>query len=137
MIKVACISCENPYELDERRLPPSGLRMKCPKCGTAFLVFPDARTAPAPALPPKPIAPPLPKPAIPKPPPPQRGPTIGLDEMDPQDLPTLARPAGAELDLPAPRPARPAAPAAPRGLLGEDLDLPARRPAPREQPESG
>ncbi|MBN8615689.1 MAG: zinc-ribbon domain-containing protein, partial [Deltaproteobacteria bacterium] len=49
MIKVACISCENPYELDERRLPPSGLKMKCPKCGTSFLVYPDGRTAAAPA----------------------------------------------------------------------------------------
>jgi tetratricopeptide (TPR) repeat protein len=138
MIKVACISCENPYELDERRLPPSGLKMKCPKCGTSFLVFPDARTAPAPTAPIKPLAPPPPKPVPKPPPPPQRGPTIGLEEIDTEDLPAPRRAAGPAavddgLDLPAPRGAKPV-PAPPRGLLGDDLDLPAPRVAAPQAP---
>ena len=72
MIKVACISCQAPYDLDERRLPATGLKMRCPKCGTSFQVFPDGRTAAAaapkptllgtggaaPAAPRAPIAPP-------------------------------------------------------------------------------
>ena len=34
MIKVACLSCAAPYDLDERRLPATGLKMRCPKCGS-------------------------------------------------------------------------------------------------------
>ena len=29
-----------PYEVDEKRLPSAGLKMRCPKCGTSFLVRP-------------------------------------------------------------------------------------------------
>jgi predicted Zn finger-like uncharacterized protein len=47
MIKVACLSCSAPYDLDERRLPATGLRMRCPKCGTSFQVMPDGTVAPA------------------------------------------------------------------------------------------
>ncbi|MBX7196337.1 MAG: zinc-ribbon domain-containing protein, partial [Sandaracinaceae bacterium] len=139
MIKVACISCENPYELDERRLPPSGLKMKCPKCGTSFLVYPDGRTAAAPAAPTKPLAPPPPPPRVPPPPPPRAVATAleGLEE----DLPAPKQAPG-EIDLPAPRAAAPRASQramtkvgmgdakAPKGLLGGDeLDLPAPRGA--------
>lgn len=54
MFTVACESCQAPYEVDERRLPPTGLKMRCPKCGTSFLVTnPAAATAPkAPDKPP-------------------------------------------------------------------------------------
>jgi len=158
MIKVACISCENPYELDERRLPPSGLKMKCPKCGTSFLVFPDGRTDVAPAAPAKPLAPMPPRP--PPPPPKPRPATVSLDDADAEDLPA---PVGAkapmgDIDLPAPRGARPvvappkpgrsepedlparvgAAVPAPRGMLGGDeLDLPAPRAAARPALDDG
>lgn len=37
-MKVHCESCKTPYEVDERRVPPSGLKMRCPKCGTTFSV---------------------------------------------------------------------------------------------------
>src|SRR5215467_5592080 len=53
MLKVECESCKAPYQVDERRVPPTGLKMRCPKCGHTFLVTdpskgaaPDA-TAPA------------------------------------------------------------------------------------------
>lgn len=71
MIKVECVSCKAPYELDPRRIPDKGMKMRCPKCGTSFMVSKQglasaiaAGDAAAPAAA-KPIAPPLaPPPAI-------------------------------------------------------------------------
>src|SRR6476660_5631896 len=56
MLKVECESCKAPYQVDERRVPPTGLKMRCPKCGHTFLVTdPSKGSAPrvnaAPALP--------------------------------------------------------------------------------------
>jgi predicted Zn finger-like uncharacterized protein len=54
MFKVECPACKAPYQVDERRVPPSGLKMRCPKCGTSFQVEPppsDPRgTSPVPVL---------------------------------------------------------------------------------------
>lgn len=51
MLKVECESCRAPYQVDERRVPPGGLKMRCPKCGHTFLVTdPNAKGA-APAAP--------------------------------------------------------------------------------------
>lgn len=54
MFKVECPGCKAPYQVDERRVPPSGLKMRCPKCGTTFKVEPPAvdnrRTGPSPVL---------------------------------------------------------------------------------------
>jgi predicted Zn finger-like uncharacterized protein len=46
MFKVECPGCKAPYQVDERRIPSSGLKMRCPKCGTSFKVDPpsDSRT---------------------------------------------------------------------------------------------
>ncbi|WP_437968531.1 tetratricopeptide repeat protein [Sorangium sp. So ce260] len=50
MIKVECDGCKSPYQVDEKRVPPAGLRMRCPKCGTSLLVTKEgAGAAPAPA----------------------------------------------------------------------------------------
>ncbi len=49
MFKVECPGCKAPYQVDERRIPGSGLKMRCPKCGTSFKVDPPAdgrRTGP-------------------------------------------------------------------------------------------
>ena len=49
MLKVECESCKAPYQIDERRVPPAGLKMRCPKCGHSFLVSnPDAPPGAAP-----------------------------------------------------------------------------------------
>ncbi|MBW2510244.1 MAG: zinc-ribbon domain-containing protein, partial [Deltaproteobacteria bacterium] len=45
MIKVSCPSCNAAYDVDERRLPASGLRMRCPKCEESFQVHPDGSRA--------------------------------------------------------------------------------------------
>ncbi|MEM9070418.1 MAG: tetratricopeptide repeat protein [Myxococcota bacterium] len=59
MVKVECPSCSAPYDLDERRLPASGLRMRCPKCGASFHVNRDGsvKDAKASARPPAKKAP--------------------------------------------------------------------------------
>ncbi|HEX6273957.1 MAG TPA: zinc-ribbon domain-containing protein, partial [Polyangiaceae bacterium] len=53
MFKVECPGCKAPYQVDERRVPSSGLKMRCPKCGTSFQVEPPddgRRTGPSPVL---------------------------------------------------------------------------------------
>ncbi|WP_437578160.1 tetratricopeptide repeat protein [Sorangium sp. So ce887] len=55
MIKVECDGCKSPYQVDEKRIPPAGLRMRCPKCGTSLLVTKGgAGAAPAPTPAPTP-----------------------------------------------------------------------------------
>ncbi|HVJ90243.1 MAG TPA: zinc-ribbon domain-containing protein, partial [Labilithrix sp.] len=55
MLKVECESCKAPYQVDERRVPATGLKMRCPKCGHTFLVTDPSKGAPpADGSPPKP-----------------------------------------------------------------------------------
>ena len=37
-MKISCPSCAAAYELDEARVSPSGLNIKCPKCKKPFTV---------------------------------------------------------------------------------------------------
>src|SRR5262249_2983786 len=106
MLKVECESCKAPYQVDERRVPPTGLKMRCPKCGHTFLVTDPSKGAP-PAqgdLPPKPS--------------PKKPTMVGLA---PNPLPKTAGAA----------PPAPAAPASAPALPGLDFDaaLPAVKPA--------
>src|SRR5688572_6321742 len=63
MFKVECLGCQAPYQVDEKRVPEKGLKMRCPKCGTSFKVEPPAKlglsasaaSAPPPAVKPAPI----------------------------------------------------------------------------------
>ncbi len=54
MFKVECLGCQAPYQVDERRVPEKGLKMRCPKCGTTFKVEPptagDLSTSQSPAI---------------------------------------------------------------------------------------
>src|SRR5271166_5837144 len=45
MLKVECDSCKASYPIDERRVPPAGPKMRCPKCGHSFLVTNPAAPA--------------------------------------------------------------------------------------------
>jgi predicted Zn finger-like uncharacterized protein len=47
MVKVECESCKAPFQIDERRIPPAGLKMRCPKCGHSFLVPSPSAADPA------------------------------------------------------------------------------------------
>lgn len=38
MVKVECDGCQAPYSVSEKRIPSGGLKMRCPKCGTSFMV---------------------------------------------------------------------------------------------------
>src|SRR5579872_1119749 len=104
MLKVECESCKAPYQLDERRVPPAGLKMRCPKCGHSFLVTnPNAPGAAAtPAAPP---AAPSPGPtagAVPGKPPPgppsavtRQRTIVGIAPPAPPAAPTQKMPAAA------------------------------------------
>src|SRR5690242_15654037 len=37
-MKVTCESCSAQYDLDDNRIPPSGIKMKCPACLHQFTV---------------------------------------------------------------------------------------------------
>ena len=55
MISVECESCKASYQLDERRLPAAGIKMRCTKCGTSFMVYPGGAPPGTPeASPPRP-----------------------------------------------------------------------------------
>ncbi len=53
MLRIACESCHAPYQVDERRVPPAGLKMRCPKCGHSFVVKQNGETAPVETAPSK------------------------------------------------------------------------------------
>ena len=82
MVKVACPGCQAPYEIDERRIPPSGLKMRCPKCGTSVPVARPGGEAPAAFAPP----PPAPPQAAAPPPAPAAGGFGALDPFGEVDL---------------------------------------------------
>ena len=46
MFKVECLGCQAPYQVDEKRVPEKGLKMRCPKCGTSFKVEPPPQARP-------------------------------------------------------------------------------------------
>jgi predicted Zn finger-like uncharacterized protein len=128
MVKVECDGCKAPYQIDEKRIPPTGLKMRCPKCGTNILVTkpgaaPGGADADLPAVasrdlpavvPPragKPPAGPPPRPGAPPRPPPPRGAQAKADEIPDFDVePDEDRPATRSgfgeidlmVDLPAP-----------------------------------
>lgn len=114
MIKVECPSCQAPYNVEERRIPASGLRMKCPKCASSFLIRKDGSVD---ANPP-PVATPAPK--KPAPPPPKSAATAAFE--DPlADLPSLPT-----------SPALKGPPKRPTGQTFGDLELPE---LPSDEPE--
>lgn len=72
-MKVGCPSCSTTLNIDEKKVPPTGARIRCPSCQNIFPVRPSAPAASAPpAVPlpgagaaPPPLPPPLPKAAAP------------------------------------------------------------------------
>lgn len=133
MVEVKCSGCGADYKIDERRIPPSGLKMRCPKCGTSVLVNkPGGAPAPEPGPPQPPLAPPPPPPAPPRmaPPPAPGVPPGEIDLPAPMGAPRARGGGGGgggfgEIDLMVdlPNPDEPAAPG--------EIDLPMMRaPAP-------
>jgi cellulose synthase operon protein C len=93
MLKVECESCKAPYQVDERRVPPTGLKMRCPKCGHTFLVT-DPSKAGATG-----------EGGLPKPPPPKKATMVGLAPKPPPAAGKQAAPALPALDFDAGLPA--------------------------------
>jgi predicted Zn finger-like uncharacterized protein len=50
-MKITCESCSAQYDLDDNRIPPSGLTMKCPACLHSFTVKKGAAASPPPPPP--------------------------------------------------------------------------------------
>lgn len=155
MFKVECPGCKAPYQVDERRVPSTGLKMRCPKCGTSFQVEPPddgRRTGPSPVLG-EPTAP-RPDPGAPRAP--LRNPAartmvgvapsaLGLPSTAAKPA-APAAPAAKPPAAPPPVPARPPAPKAPDPYADADLpavggsvdaDLPVAAPARKPPPIPG
>ncbi len=57
-MRVTCPSCQATYNLDERRIPPGGAKLKCTKCQNIFPIQPTpAGAVPLPSSSPQPPAP--------------------------------------------------------------------------------
>ncbi|XYH99181.1 tetratricopeptide repeat protein [Sorangium sp. So ce1128] len=138
MIKVECDGCKSPYQVDEKRVPPAGLRMRCPKCGTSLLVT-KGGAAPAPTPPPSPAPTPAPRPGAGGFQLSERSAPATHDDADlpvaaPEDVafPAVApprRPGPPPAPMP-PRRAAPTAPAAPTPLAAAAPAPPPPRPEP-------
>ncbi|MBZ4412866.1 zinc-ribbon domain-containing protein [Myxococcus sp. XM-1-1-1] len=48
-MKVSCPSCQTNYNIDDKRIPPGGAKLKCARCQTTFPIKAEAVSAPAPA----------------------------------------------------------------------------------------
>jgi len=133
MLNVECESCKAPYQVDERRVPPAGLKMRCPKCGHSFLVTTGGGaplaslsesdlpvvSAGLPAAKRSTPSPPTLAPRRPGPPPLPTVKTKAPETSNDDDLPELAP------DLPSLRPSPPKTPPVPvRSTLDFDMDLP-------------
>ena len=123
MLKVECEACKAPYQVDERRVPPTGLKMRCPKCGHAFTVAHPDTKGPVPSAPMSKhtimgVAAPVAAAAPP-----------GLPSMDEDLLPQRAAPKA---------PAKAGAPAAASApeLPSMDEDLLPQRAAPKAPPKA-
>src|SRR5438874_1156325 len=87
-MKIQCERCSAQYDLDENRIPPSGMTMKCPACLHTLVV---KRNGAAPAMP-KPPAEPAPPPPKPR--------EIELSSFADDEGPTQLPPAAPGLEIP-------------------------------------
>ncbi|MCC6217189.1 MAG: zinc-ribbon domain-containing protein [Polyangiaceae bacterium] len=137
MFKVECPGCKAPFQVDERRVPAAGLKMRCPKCGESFRVDPPPRdprqTGPSPVLQAEPRGAPAGPPPVPRRP---RAATI---------VGVAAPGGGAQRPPAAPPPPTPVPAAPPPPASGDELDLPVvgvsaprapGRPAPPPRPSA-
>ncbi len=136
-MKVDCESCRAPYQIDERRIPPAGLKMRCPKCGHSFVVtLPPASTeGGAAALPERPSVDTksiLARPAVvPRSSPAERAPTAPAPPPLPRSRPARPTIVGVGATAPPPVPRGPSPQSVPLGLAATQ---PAVRPSPASFP---
>ena len=41
-MKVSCPSCQTNYNIDDKRIPPGGAKLKCARCQTTFPIKPGS-----------------------------------------------------------------------------------------------
>lgn len=134
MVKVECDGCKAPYQIDEKRIPATGLKMRCPKCGTNLVVMKPEGGAASPGKP-SAIGGAPPRPAPPPPRPAPKAPPLASIDDDLIDLPSAMSPGpdlrgphpGLGFDPPQSAPFSADMPASRRGFGEIDLmvDLPA------------
>ena len=91
-MKVACQNCTGEYEINENRIPPAGIKIKCPQCSSLISIAKPTEAAPPPVPAP---------PAIPKPPPmPPSSPSDGQLRKPPQEVPLDEMPAFGSDEMP-------------------------------------
>ncbi|OJH33642.1 tetratricopeptide repeat protein [Cystobacter ferrugineus] len=71
-MKVSCPSCQTNYNIDDKRIPPGGAKLKCARCQNTFPIKAEEPRPPTPAAiplpgPSAPAAVPLPAPTSPQP----------------------------------------------------------------------
>ncbi len=49
-MRVTCPSCQTAYNIDERRIPPGGAKLKCSTCQTLIPLRPPEAAAAAPSV---------------------------------------------------------------------------------------
>ncbi|HEX4458235.1 MAG TPA: tetratricopeptide repeat protein, partial [Polyangia bacterium] len=100
-MKITCERCSAQYDLDESRIPPSGMMMKCPACLHSFAVRRQSSSG-MPAVPPAPV--------VSNPPPRKR--EIEVSTFEDDEGPTVLPPSApgmialdgpGDIDLPAPK----------------------------------
>ncbi len=108
---VICNSCQAKYSVDERKIPSTGVKVKCHKCQNIILIKPPETKVP-PVMPSAPsppkAAPTPPKPAVPEPPPAPVAPGT-VETAKPSPAPTPSQPVMPE----PPKPIMPEMPAEP------------------------
>jgi len=131
-MKISCERCSAQYDLDENRIPPSGMMMKCPACLHQFTVRRGGASSTIPTMPKPPVAPPPPPP--PKPPKREIELSSFHDDEGPTPLPDAApgmiAPGPDEIDLPAPKDMSAPDLPAPKGISRPTSIAPPKPPAP-------
>lgn len=109
MFKVQCPGCQASYNVDERRVPETGMKMRCPKCTATFVVKRPDQAA--------------------------KGDDLDLDLPAPKGAPAKGPAPAIDADLPAPRVAK-GATAAMADLPAPKVsaDLPAAKGGPPRPP---
>lgn len=88
----ACPKCKTKLKIADEKVSPAGIKIKCPKCATVFIV---RKPAAAPAAPPTPTPAPTPAPSPPAPPRPAPEPRPTPAPTPPPPPPKPAPPAPA------------------------------------------
>ncbi len=109
---VECSGCRTKYNVDENKVPPGGVKVRCHKCGAIIFIKKEIPSAPEPpkpqvTIPPEPKVAAPPSPQIPEPSKPEVPPSAGIPEPPKPEIPPQPEP-----EIPKPPPVIPPSPQA-------------------------